>query len=121
MLLEEVALQKIRERRVFMYIEKFKSEKPSTKGNFEASLIRNEVDREVNIIISDAQAAAAELEAEGEAEYMRLLAEAYNTKDKREFYEFTLALDALKNSLTGSEKVIVLDRDSKLAQILMGY
>lgn len=36
MLLEEVALQKIRERRVFMYIEKFKSEKPGTKGNFEA-------------------------------------------------------------------------------------
>lgn len=35
MLLEEVALQKIRERRVFMYIENFKA-KPNTKGNFEA-------------------------------------------------------------------------------------
>lgn len=35
MLLEEVAIQKIRERRVFIYIEKFK-EKPDTKANFEA-------------------------------------------------------------------------------------
>ena len=58
--------------------------------------------------------------AEGEAEYMRLLAEAYNTADKKDFYEFTLALDALKQSLTGSEKTVILDADSELAQILMG-
>jgi membrane protease subunit HflC len=61
------------------------------------------------------------LEAEGEAEYMRLLAEAYDSPEKRSFYEFILALDALKQSLTGSEKVIILDRDSELARILMGY
>jgi membrane protease subunit HflC len=51
---------------------------------------------------------------------MRLLAEAYNTKDKREFYEFTLALSALESSLTGDNKTVILDADSDLAKILMG-
>ena len=46
-----------------------------------------------------ANAKAAQLEAEGEAEYMRMLAEAYDTPDKKDFYEFTLGLDALKSSL----------------------
>ena len=31
-----------------------------------------------------------------------------------------LALDALKASLTGDEKTVVLDSNSQLAQILMG-
>ena len=58
--------------------------------------------------------------AEGEAEYMRLLAEAYDTAEKKDFYEFTLALDALKLSLTGKEKTVILDGNSELAKILMG-
>ena len=96
------------------------AEKYTAEGNKEASLIRNEVDKTVNILISDAKAEAAKLEAEGEAEYMRLLAEAYDTEDKKDFYEFILALDALKASLTGEEKTVILDGDSELAQILAG-
>ena len=96
------------------------AEKYTADGNYEASIIRNDVDKQVNIIVSNARAEAAKLEAEGEAEYMRLLAEAYNTDDKKDFYEFTLALDALKQSLTGNEKTIILDADSALAQILTG-
>ncbi len=96
------------------------AEKFTADGNYEASIIRNEVDKQVNILISNAKAEAAKLEAEGEAEYMRLLAAAYDTEDKREFYEFTLALDALKQSLTGNEKTIILDADSDLAKILTG-
>jgi len=96
------------------------AEKYTADGNYEASIIRNDVNKQVNIIISNAKAEAAKLEAEGEAEYMRLLAEAYDTQDKKDFYEFTLALDALKQSLTGSEKTVILDADSDLAQILMG-
>ena len=96
------------------------AEKYTADGNYEASIIRNDVDKEVNIIISDAKAEAAKLEAEGEAEYMRLLAEAYNTKGKKSFYEFMLALDALKQSLTGNEKTVILDPDSDLAKILSG-
>ena len=96
------------------------AEKYAANGNFEASKIRNDVDKQVNIMVSNAQAEAAVLEAEGEAEYMRLLAEAYNSKDKQAFYEFILALDALKASLTGDNKTIILDQNSDLAKILMG-
>ena len=96
------------------------AEKYTADGNYEASVIRNEVDKTVNITVSNAQAQAAALEAEGEAEYMRLLAEAYNTAEKKDFYEFTLALDALKQSLTGTEKTVILDEDSELAKILAG-
>ena len=96
------------------------AEKYTANGNFEASKIRNDVDKQVNILVSNAKAQAAVLEAEGEAEYMRLLAEAYNSKDKQEFYEFILALDALKASLTGEDKTIILDKNSDLAKILMG-
>ena len=74
----------------------------------------------MNIIISNAKADAAVLEAEGEAEYMQRLAAAYDTADKQEFYEFMLALDALKSSLTGDEKTVILDGDSELAKILAG-
>ena len=96
------------------------AEKFTADGNYEASIIRNDVDKQVNIIISNAKAEAAMLEAEGEAEYMRLLAAAYDTQDKKDFYEFILALDALQQSLTGTEKTIILDADSDLAQILAG-
>jgi len=96
------------------------AEKYTAEGNKEATLIRNEVDKTVNILVSDAKAEAAKLEAEGEAEYMRRLADAYDTQDKKDFYEFVMALDALKASLSGDQKTIILDADSDLAQILMG-
>ena len=96
------------------------AEKYTADGNYEASVIRNEVDKQVNITLSNAEAEAAKLEAEGEAAYMQMLAAAYNTKDKQEFYEFILALDALKQSLNGEDKTIILDKDSDLAKILMG-
>ena len=96
------------------------AEKYTADGNYEASIIRNDVDKQVNIIVSDAEAEAAKLEAEGEAEYMRMLAEAYDNADKKEFYEFTLALDALKQSLSGDQKTVILDGNSELAKILMG-
>ncbi len=92
----------------------------TANGEYQASLIRNEVDKKVNIIISDATAKAAEIEAEGEAEYMRLLAAAYDTDDKKEFYEFTRALEALKASLSGDEKTIILDANSPLGKLLAG-
>lgn len=95
------------------------AEKYTADGNYEASIIRNDVDKQVNIIVSNAEAEAARLEAEGEQEYMRLLAEAYNTADKKDFYEFTRALDALKASLTGNDMTVIIDRDSRLGQILM--
>ena len=96
------------------------AEKYTAEGSYEAKLIRNDVDKQVNILVSNAEAEAAKLVAEGEAEYMRRLAEAYDSPAKKEFYEFTLALDALKASLTGEEKTVILDANSELGKILMG-
>ena len=95
-------------------------EKYTADGNYEASLIRNDVDKQVNIILSNAEAEAAKLVAEGEAEYMRMLAAAYDSPEKQDFYEFILTLDALKKSLTGEEKTVILDADSELAKLLAG-
>lgn len=95
------------------------AEKYTADGNYEASIIRNEVDKQINIIVSNAQAEAARLEAEGEEEYMKLLAAAYNTTDKQDFYEFLRALDALKASLSGDDKVVIIDGDSALGKILV--
>ena len=96
------------------------AEKYTADGNYEASIIRNDVDKQVSIIVSNADAEAAKLKAEGEAEYMRMLAAAYDNEDKQDFYEFTLALDALKSSLDGDQKTVILDGNSELARILMG-
>ncbi len=96
------------------------AEKFTAEGNLAASKTRNEVDRQVNIMISNAELAAAQRIAAGEAEYMRILAEAYDTQEKKDFYEFILALEALKASLTGDNKTVILDADSELAKILMG-
>lgn len=96
------------------------SEKYAADGEYEASVIRNDVDKQVGIIVSNAEAEAAKIQAEGEQEYMKMLAQAYNTDDKRSFYEYMLALDALEASLTGVNKTVVLGSDSYLAKLLTG-
>ena len=88
-------------------------------GNKEAEMIRNEVDKQKNILISDAKARAEQIKAEGEAEYMRILADAYNTPEKQDFYNFTRALDAVKVSLDGDDVTIILGKDSALADALL--
>lgn len=96
------------------------AEKYTADGAYEASLIRNDTDKEVNIIKSNAAAEAAKLEAEGEAEYMRMLAAAYNTDDKKSFYEFRLSLEALKSSLNGDGKTVIIGKDSAIGKLLIG-
>ena len=87
-------------------------------GNKTATITRNEVDRIVNETISNAEREAEEIIASGEAEYMRILGEAYNTPEKQEFYYFIRALDALEASMTGEDKTVILGADSELAKIL---
>ena len=87
-------------------------------GDAEAQKIRNETDKTVSITKANAKKEAEVLVAEGEAEYMRILQEAYNTEDKADFYNYLRSLDALKNSLSGDEKTIILDKDSELAKLL---
>mgnify|MGYP003301027275 CR=1 FL=1 len=67
--------------------------------------------------LARAEAEAAKLEAEGEAEYMRILSDAYNDPDKAEFYNFVRSLDAAKISLKNQGNVLFLSKDSPLAQI----
>ena len=57
------------------------------------------------------------LKAEGEAEYMREIAAAYDGDMKAEFYSFTRSLDALKNAVKGGNKTVILDKDSPITQI----
>ncbi|MDY3251252.1 MAG: protease modulator HflC, partial [Candidatus Choladocola sp.] len=77
--------------------------------------------KEVAISISEAKKQAEILIAEGEAEYMRILSEAYNTGEKQEFYSFVRSLDALRESMKGDNKTVVLSADSPIAQIFAGY
>ncbi len=94
------------------------AEKYRAEGELEAAKITNDVDKNCNTKISNANVEAEKLRAEGEAEYMRILAEAYSTEERLEFYKFTRSLDALKASLAGGEKTVILGRDSELAKIL---
>lgn len=93
----------------------------TAEGNSEAQVIRNTTDKEVAISISEARKQAEILEAEGEAEYMRILSEAYDTPEKTEFYSFVRSLDALRESMSGEEKTVILSADSPIAQIFNGY
>lgn len=89
----------------------------TASGESEAQKIRSETDKEVEIMLSEAKAQAEVLQAEGEAEYMRILSDAYSDPDKAEFYNFVRSLDAAKASLTNEENVLILGPESPLAQI----
>ncbi|MDD6616942.1 MAG: protease modulator HflC [Lachnospiraceae bacterium] len=93
----------------------------SAEGKSEAQVIQNTTDKEVAIKISEAKKQAEILVAEGEAEYMRILSEAYDTEDKQDFYSFVRSLDALKASMSGGDKTVILSEDSPIAQIFAGY
>ena len=90
------------------------------EGNSEAKVIRNKTDKEVAIQISDAKKQAEILEAEGEQEYMKILAQAYGEEDRSEFYSFVRSLEALKTSMKGEDKTVILSADSPIAQIFEG-
>lgn len=89
-------------------------------GEYQSSLIKNETDRNVKETIARAEAEAEKIKAEGEAKYMQILSEAYNDESKAEFYNYVRSLDAIKASLKGQDKTVILSADSELARILSG-
>lgn len=91
------------------------------EGKSEAQVIQNTTDKEVAISISEAEKQAEILIAEGEAEYMKILSEAYDTEEKTKFYSFVRSLDALEAAMKGGEKTVVLSADSPIAEIFAGY
>ncbi|MDR1620319.1 MAG: protease modulator HflC [Clostridiales bacterium] len=89
------------------------------EGEEEARMIRTETDKEVSIRLSQAEALAAKTIAEGERQYMEILADAYNDADKAEFYGFARALDAAKAGLQ-RDTTLILSPTSPIAGIFNG-
>lgn len=92
----------------------------TAEGKSQAKMIENTTDKEVSIMISNAQAQAEAIIAEGEAEYMKILSAAYSDPEKTDFYSFVRAMDALEASMTGNNKTVILSDDSPIAQIFNG-
>lgn len=89
----------------------------TAEGEAEAKRIRNEADKQVEITLSEAKSQAETTKAAGDAEYMRILSDVYDTADEADFYSYMIALDALSQSMTGEEKTLVLSPDSPIAKI----
>ena len=87
------------------------------EGEAEAKRIRNEADKAVNILISKAEAESEQIKADGEAQYMQIMSELYDTKEEADFYEFIRSLDMAKVGLTGGNKTLILSADSPIADI----
>lgn len=87
------------------------------EGAEEAKQISNDTQAEIIVMQSEADAQAAQIVAKGEAEYMRILSEAYNDPDKADFYIFLRSLDAAKLTMSGDNKTLIIDETSPIAQI----
>lgn len=92
----------------------------TAEGNSEAQKIRNTTDKEIAVMLSEAEKNAEILIAEGEAEYMRILSEAYADESKQDFYNFVRSLDALKTSMKGSNKTVMLGPDAPISGVFYG-
>ena len=87
------------------------------EGQEEAKEISNNTNAEIIVMQSEADAQAEEIIAKGEAEYTRILSEAYNDPEKADFYIFLRSLDAAKATMTGNNKTLIIDETSPIAQI----
>lgn len=85
----------------------------TAEGESEAQQIRNDVNYQVRVVLSNAQKEAKKIIAEGEAEYMKIIQDAYNSPERNEFYQFLRGLEATKASLTQGTMVII-DDDYKI-------
>ena len=93
----------------------------TAEGNSSAQKIKNDTAKEISVMTSEAKAEAEKIVAEGEAQYMQILSNAYNDEEKAEFYNFVRALDAAKVSLVNGDNVLILDKESPITQIFYGY
>ena len=89
----------------------------TAQGEQKAQEIKNDTNEQVTVLLAQAQKQADTTIAEGEAEYMKILSNAYNDESKADFYGFVRQLDAVKATLKEGENTIVLDKDSPIAKI----
>ena len=90
------------------------------EGEKNSAILVAEGRKQAAILDAEAEKQAEILKAEGEAEYMKILSEAYADESKTDFYSFVRSLDALKSSVTGDNKTVILSEDSPIAQIFNG-
>ena len=89
-------------------------------GEYQANIIRNGSDKDVEILLGEARADAERLAGEGEQGYIQTFAEIYGDRDMATFYTFVRELEALSRSMVGSGKTVVLGPDSPIMRILKG-
>lgn len=87
------------------------------QGEQQAQEIKNDTNEQVTVLLAQAQKEADTIVAEGEAEYMRILSNAYNDESKADFYSFVRQLDAVKATLANGENTIVLDENSPITEL----
>lgn len=92
----------------------------TAQGESEAKQIKTQTDTEITVRISQANAEAEKLMAEGESRYMQILAEAYADPEKADFYSFVRSLDAVSAAMIGDNKTLILSKDSPIAEIFYG-
>ncbi len=89
----------------------------TAQGEQQAQEIKNDTNEQVTVLLAQAQKEADTIVAEGEAQYMKILSDAYNNANKADFYSFVRQLDAVKTTLKKGENTIVLDKDAPIAEI----
>lgn len=89
----------------------------TAQGEQKAQEIKNDTNEQVTVLLAQAQKQADTIIAEGEAEYMKILSNAYNDESKADFYSFVRQLDAVKATLAEGDNTIVLDKESPIAEI----
>jgi membrane protease subunit HflC len=95
------------------------AKKYRAEGQEKALEVRSNAERERTGILAEAYKTSKILEGEGDAEALKIYAEAYN-KDK-EFYKFTRTLEAYEKLLsTEAENKVILSTDSELWKVLSG-
>ncbi len=88
-----------------------------SEGEEQGTIIRSQTDREKAVILAEARRKAEQIRGEGDAEAIRIYADAF-TRDEG-FFEFTRTLDAYKKTLKDST-TIILGSDSEFLKYLKG-
>ena len=86
------------------------------EGEEQANEIRAGADRDQQVILAEAERDAQKLRGEGDAEAARIYAEAANRDPG--FYAFQRSLEAYRKAFSGSDSVIVLERNDPFLQYL---
>ncbi len=90
----------------------------TAEGNSEAQVIAIRQIRKRHFNIRSRER-SRDIKAEGEAQYMEIMADAYKDEMRADFYSFfTRSLDAVRKcQLQGGNKTIILDKSSPITQI----